>query len=121
MDGVDKLLEINKEDETGNLGNQGYVYVLKAENGLYKIGRSAKPKSRLNILERMSPVHLEIFRVFKCYNQVEAEKAIHEMFTYCRKHGEWFELDPMDIENLDGWPDHPEDPTRAAWIVRCFV
>lgn len=68
-----------------------FLYVIRAENGLLKIGISQDPKKRLSSLQVGSPIPLELI-----YTMPEAtydfEKHVHKALRDYRKHGEWFDL-----------------------------
>jgi hypothetical protein len=76
----------------------GFVYLLKGENGLYKIGRSKTPDVRINIITKaiapsdIKTVHTAFYP--DCY---KAESDLHKLFANKRVRGEWFELSNEDI------------------------
>lgn len=65
------------------------VYVLRASNGLLKIGTTEDFLYRLKALRRLSPVPLQIVSVFNA--EAADEKRAHDRFGNYRHHGEWFE------------------------------
>jgi len=67
---------------------ESWVYFIKAENGLIKIGTTTHLKERLKQLQRMSPVKLEL--IIAIEGGVDKEQALHQRFEKCRSHGEWF-------------------------------
>ena len=75
-----------------------FVYVMIDKNtGLYKIGRSVKPKARESTLQSEKPTIEMIFT----YNAINKdEKYLHEMFKDKRYRGEWFSLDHLDLEKI---------------------
>jgi hypothetical protein len=78
---------------------QGYIYVLKAELGNYhKIGRTNNPKNRLAMLGVQMPFPVEPAHIAAVDDMYEAEAYLHEFFSDKRAYGEWFELDPEDLE-----------------------
>lgn len=66
-----------------------WVYFLASDNGLIKIGCSSDPKSRLSNLMSSSPIPLSFLGMMQGSRNLEAK--IHHRFSYCRRHGEWFE------------------------------
>ena len=102
-DSVDRAAELNKG--YGIKVDVGYVYVLKAENGLYKIGKTHNLQSRLSNIRTASPLHLEIYRVFKCVNCGYAESDLHDFYSDFREKGEWFRLGNKQLEDLEKWAD----------------
>jgi len=67
------------------------IYFIQAPNGLFKIGKSLNPKSRLKTLQVGSPVHLTIKKIIQ--GGLYLESILHIYFKHLRKHGEWFKPD----------------------------
>jgi len=92
----------------------GYVYILKSDSGLYKIGKTHNLQARIKTIKTSSPSEIEVERVFKSINCGEAEKELHDRFSAFRKTGEWFQLEQEEldlIESLeDGW-----------WLEACYI
>jgi Meiotically up-regulated gene 113 len=80
------------------------VYLIRAENGLVKIGYSAHVESRLALLQTGSPVGLSILHVIETDSYKELERALHAIFSAQRRRGEWFELSEDDIIAAKGHP-----------------
>lgn len=78
----------------------GYIYILLAENGLRKIGRTYNPKTRLRSAFSMSPVDIEIESVHKVKSPILTEKRLHQIFNPKRVRGEWFNLSESDVKNI---------------------
>ena len=71
----------------------GYIYLLKAETGLYKIGRSRTPKIRISqITKAIAPFEIDVIHTAFYDDCIKAEAELHEKFKHRRKRGEWFEL-----------------------------
>lgn len=96
---VEKALEFYKE--RGIKSNPGYVYILKADNGLYKIGMSSNPKGRIKAIRTASPVKVVLYRLFYSSNMADAEAMLHLMFEDFRVCGEWFNLSNVELEILN--------------------
>jgi hypothetical protein len=79
---------------------QGIVYVVKAEDGLYKIGRTESLHQRLSKLRTDCPVESELLmhKLFK--DCVDQEKRLHKIFAGKRVRGEWFRLNSADLNTL---------------------
>lgn len=75
----------------------GYVYLLKADNGLYKIGRSKSLDARIKQLGLILPYELELALVIETIDTTKLEQELHDHFADKRKRGEWFELDESDL------------------------
>ncbi len=75
----------------------GEVYLVRADNGLYKIGRSANAASRIKTLTVQLPYGIELIHVIKTEDTVGLERRLHTHFAALRKRGEWFELSADDV------------------------
>jgi hypothetical protein len=78
----------------------GYVYLLKADNGLYKIGQAKIIDRRIAQLAVSLPYELELEVAIQTERYKELEPELHERFSAKRKRGEWFELNEADIEYI---------------------
>lgn len=75
----------------------GWVYLLHSEKlSLYKIGVSNNVQKRVKELST-GVGELTVVSTCKVVDTYRLEKALHERFRYCRKHGEWFDLSGTDI------------------------
>lgn len=75
----------------------GHVYLLRAENGLYKIGKAKVLDKRVETIGIQVPFEIEFVHSISCVDYHRAEKAIHDRFSRQRVKGEWFELTPEDV------------------------
>jgi predicted GIY-YIG superfamily endonuclease len=75
-----------------------YVYLIRADNGLTKIGISYDVERRLYTLDTASPVRLSLLFFFEPSNAVKTEKYLHIKFDKKRVKGEWFNLSDSDID-----------------------
>jgi hypothetical protein len=78
----------------------GYVYVLKAETGQFKIGQSKSPAKRMEAIGTKLPCETEVICVIPSEDPKTLERALHTRFAAKRVRGEWFELSPADIEAI---------------------
>ncbi len=92
LDDCVKSYKASPYPEHQNYPNPGYVYFIKADNGLIKIGRTQNIGQRMKELKTMSPEKLTLFHSVKCINYIEAEKKAHFIFDVYRVHGEWFDV-----------------------------
>ena len=84
----------------------GWVYVIQAENGLCKIGRSVlDPHRRVKALQDNSPWALELVALVETGDAFQLEKQLHRQFAHKRKQGEWFALTKEDVTNIRNVPD----------------
>lgn len=89
-----------KKNKRGKKKNRkGYVYILLAENGLRKIGRTNNPKSRLGSFA-MSPIEIDVEKIYAVADSLLTEKLLHEKFHSKRVRGEWFCLNESDLETM---------------------
>lgn len=78
------------------LNRFGYIYLIKAETGQYKIGRSTNVPKRMNLFSVKLPFRFDIIHVFPADNAHDAESRLHKYFESKRTNGEWFNLQPSD-------------------------
>lgn len=76
---------------------RGYVYVLKSEDGHYKIGRTANLDTRIKSISTSSPQRIQLTHAFKAINPAAQESALHAMYADKRVRGEWFALTSDDV------------------------
>jgi hypothetical protein len=74
-----------------------YVYLIRADNGLYKIGLTSNIERRFNTLRAQSPIPLELILYVNGENARELERELHDKFSDKRHHGEWFELSDENL------------------------
>jgi transcriptional regulator with XRE-family HTH domain len=72
------------------------VYIVRAGNGLAKIGWSRDVDGRIQELQGSCPAMLRLVRVLETTNP-GVEPALHRLLHAQRRHGEWFELTDDDI------------------------
>jgi hypothetical protein len=109
---VDRISEFYAE--RGIKHNPGYVYVLKAANGLYKIGKSKNPSQRISNIKTSSPERLEVYAVFSSSDMDMGEVCLHLMFEEKREMGEWFRLNQDDLDSI-------EERGVDHILLRCFI
>lgn len=79
----------------------GFIYVVEAENGLYKIGKSVNPSGRLCSLQVDSPIDLQMYKTMSTDDMATAELSLHVMFESRRVRGEWFRLGEDDLSFIE--------------------
>ena len=77
-----------------------WVYVIRSDNGLFKIGVTNNVATRLAALDTASPVVLSVFAVLESNRARSIEAELHKRFTHLRKRGEWFSLGQDDLDFL---------------------
>lgn len=93
-----------------------YLYVLES-SGLYKIGYSFDPETRLRRLQTGSASPIKIVHLIRTPHYRQLEKKLHHRFASKRVHGEWYALDTADLEHIARLDDiglTPEDHERRA-------
>lgn len=107
--GIDNISDADNWEDTARFtisyfsptnDNPGYVYLLKASTGHYKIGRSKKVIDRLKLFEVKLPFEVEIIHLFPCVDMVDAERQLHIIFADKRVNGEWFDLSITDVATI---------------------
>jgi hypothetical protein len=78
----------------------GFVYVLKGENGYYKIGKARNVDSRYKLLKIQLPFSVELIHTIYSNDYTLAEKQIHQKFVGKQVNGEWFTLTESDVDYL---------------------
>lgn len=87
-------------DTSQATAQSGYVYLLRSDTGFYKIGRAKNPKNRLATFNVKLPFEVQFEHLIKSNDYKRLEKELHERYDHLRVNGEWFNLDPKDIEEI---------------------
>lgn len=80
----------------------GYVYLIQAASGFYKIGRTANPKNRIRTFSVKLPFEVDYLCLIKTKNMYKLERELHKRYEKKRVRGEWFKLSPADVEYIKG-------------------
>jgi len=77
----------------------GYIYIIKADTGHYKIGRSNNIPRRMSLFAVKLPFDFEIIHTFPCDDAIEAERILHDAYRQRGFHvkGEWFNLTDREL------------------------
>jgi len=78
----------------------GFIYLIKCEVGLYKIGRTKDIVSRIKMLEREIPIKMELIHNFHSNNYILAEKIMHQRYSEFRVRYEWFNLNDSHVAEI---------------------
>lgn len=79
----------------------GYVYIARAENGLYKIGRAKDPAARVRgFAGAVMPFVVELVHTIRSSDYIQAESFLHQRYAHCRRVGEWFQLSERDLDKI---------------------
>jgi hypothetical protein len=77
----------------------GFVYLIRAENGLVKIGCSGHPAKRVRELA-IGPLAVELFHQIATDDMAWLEGQLHHRHREKRSRGEWFRLEENDLLEL---------------------
>lgn len=76
----------------------GWVYVLKAPDHLYKIGKTTRdPSERIKEFSPKLPFETSLFCAIPCKDVDWYETVIHEALEKQRVRGEWFRLEAIHL------------------------
>jgi hypothetical protein len=89
-----------KRSRKPGVNTAGFVYVLKSPLGAFKIGRTKSPDKRLKRIEVKMPFEVELVTLVQTDDMYELEISLHERFAGKHVNGEWFALEPEDIEYI---------------------
>lgn len=78
----------------------GFVYLIRSHDGLYKIGRTNNLANRLHEyrVHWSSEVHFD--HTITCQDSYKAERILHQRYADKRVRGEWFALTADDVETI---------------------
>jgi hypothetical protein len=77
----------------------GFVYLIQC-GPYYKIGVSTDVGQRVKQLSTLPPFDLDLVCTIETGDMESLERELHERFADKRKRGEWFELDPEDVDQI---------------------
>jgi hypothetical protein len=83
----------------------GYVYLIRAENGLYKFGKTRDMKARLKPFGVNFPMKWDLVHSFQSNDYSLTEERLHQMFRDKREIGEWFKLLAEDVAHITAIKD----------------
>ena len=88
-----------KRGTKGTRQKDGFVYLLKAVDGSYKIGKTLNPKSRKKTFDVRLPFKVDYVHTIETDDMHALEKALHLRFADKRLRGsEFFSLTPDDVQ-----------------------
>jgi len=88
--------ELEKQERRAKRA-KGFVYLLRAESGHYKIGRTKNPESRRGTFGVQLPFEVEFEHLISCMDMFALEAELHARFAEKRVNGEWFTLNEEDV------------------------
>jgi hypothetical protein len=84
-------------------GNAGFVYIVRGDNGLAKIGRTRQLRGRIQMIRSSSAVAIDVIRVYDAENYRALEPALHQFAEGRLERGEWFRLSDDDLARVDAF------------------
>jgi hypothetical protein len=82
--------------------DKGYVYLIQSPTGAYKIGRTKHPEQRMKTFGVQLPFEVEFLCMIETTKMRLLERELHEKFESKRVNGEWFALEPSDVDYIKG-------------------
>jgi predicted GIY-YIG superfamily endonuclease len=74
-----------------------FLYIFRAANGLYKIGKSKNPAQRLQAF-KSGPIEVTLIWQQEFPDAASAERQAHHYFKKQRVRGEWFDLESEQVD-----------------------
>jgi hypothetical protein len=93
--------------------NTGYVYLMRSENGYYKIGISKDVAKRLQSINYSIPIEIELIHSFRISDYQVVERFLHDKYSSKIFRYEWFKLDEQDIEWIKSVKDEDSRIIKA--------
>lgn len=78
----------------------GYIYLIKAGDGYYKIGRSKNVEVRMREIGLQLPFPFEVLHVISTKDMYRGEDDLHNRYAHCHLNGEWFALTEEDVQAI---------------------
>ena len=104
------------------MSDTGFVYLIHSTSGLYKIGKSKTPRSRLSSLQTSTTDKLEIIHLIETDCMSNLEDNIHRHVSHKQVHGEWFNLDMDDVNWIKSLGDvAPIQPLEVSLSAKLLV
>jgi hypothetical protein len=77
-----------------------YVYLIRGNDGKYKIGIAKNPFQRINQLQTGNSDKLTLIETYLSENASKIESALHNRYSHVRNVGEWFDLSVTEEANF---------------------
>lgn len=87
---------------TSRSSREGYVYLLQSPTTAFKIGYTKNPADRMRTFGIQLPFEVEYLCLIKTDDMISLESDLHNLYSEKRINGEWFALDPEDVEYIKG-------------------
>lgn len=89
-----------KKEKVATADKGGYIYLVKAETGHYKIGRTKNLPDRMNFFGVKLPFEIELIKAIPVDDTYRFENLLHQLFVEERVNGEWFALRNTSVKNI---------------------
>lgn len=76
------------------------VYLIRGNDGRYKIGIAKNPKERIRQLQTGNSDALTLIETYQSENARQIESALHCRYAHVRNVGEWFDLSVTEEFNF---------------------
>ncbi len=106
-----------KEEEKKRCTKIGWIYLLRSDNGFYKIGYSKDVKARIGGLMKEFPVEIRMVHKIRTAHMRMAEKYLHINYQEYRLQGEWFRLSQKHVDRIISM-DQEELDSLAGIVIR---
>lgn len=78
-----------------------FIYLIRCDlSGHYKIGIAKSIQSRIRQLQTGQSSTLTLIDSFESEYASKIEKTLHNLFSYCRLEGEWFDFSAKEISQF---------------------
>jgi len=77
-----------------------HVYLIRGNDGKYKIGIAKNPSQRIKQLQTGNSDELQLIESYQTENAYRVETTLHNQYSHLRSHGEWFDLSISDEVNF---------------------
>ena len=77
-----------------------YVYLIRGNDGRYKIGIADNPMKRIRQLQTGNSDPLTLIEIYQSENARKIESALHNRYSHARNVGEWFDLSVVEEANF---------------------
>ena len=94
-----------KVPEAPKTPRPGFVYLLES-GGRYKIGMAVDVEARIKTISQDAACPVVLVHKIPAANKRGTEAYFHAHFAEKRLHGEWFALDPADVEYVKRYPEY---------------
>lgn len=82
--------------------SNGYLYVIRNEENIWKIGISEDVTSRISNLQTASPSKLTLLATYKSYTPVyNLEQKVHKKLRKHNIRGEWFDGNKITLNDIE--------------------